>query len=207
MSGFVHRPSGDFAPAGESLSWAPKKVTKQTAPDPPALRCASGPLRCSVLEPARRTHDATLCSSKRRESEVEASFARGLKALRFSAGSEGEIEIPRCERLSGLAVGCSAVPGATLQNRREAQKPRACAKRTSRTDSRRLSERSERSERSEFGPALGFERRRGARRAGFAGAISLLTFLFAQESESAAGTKSRHGPWRQTELVQAERQP
>ena len=47
----------------------------------------------------------------------------------------------------------------------------------------------------EFGAALGFEHRRAPTRrvGGFAGALSLPTFLCAQESRSPAGANSRHG--------------
>jgi len=49
----VGRPSGEFAPAGDLLSWTPKKVGKEAAPAAWPLR---GSLWCSAFLGSRRTH-------------------------------------------------------------------------------------------------------------------------------------------------------
>ena len=110
-----HHPCREFAPAGDLLSCAHKKVGKESAPDPPAPRVARGALRCSVLE-----------------------------APRFSAGSEGGAQIPRCGRPSGLAIGCSAAGCSVtpLWRSREAQDSEARAQHASTSSSAWLSERS-----------------------------------------------------------------
>jgi hypothetical protein len=194
--GFVARPMPGIRPGGRHTSLGAQRSRQENRPEKAALRvpCAARPKR-----PAKNSLRSlrSLWSNSCAESVVEARCARaspGCAARRLLRGSFETANSPiQQPAKAGCWVFGIGYLGAPLLNRREAQKPRARAKRASRTDSRRLSERSERSERSEFGAALGFEHRREARRAGFAGAISLPTFLFAQESRSAAGTKSRLG--------------
>jgi hypothetical protein len=199
------RPSREFAPAGDLLSCADKKVGKETAPEPlrPTLRFGF-PAVLSPEAPAPNSLRSlrSLRSNKRRESVLEACCARGLRVFRSSAGSKGGREIRRCERLAGLAVGCWDVGcfGTPPWRSREAQEPEARAKRASLTDSAQLSDRSERSERREFCAGLGLRASQGTpseARGDGTGATSLPTFLFAQESRSPARANSGHHSRRQ----------
>ena len=99
---------GDFAPAGDLL-FVPPKSRQKAPPDRAALRFATGSPRYSSLEAPRKTRSATLRSNSCAESEVEACCARRLKAFRSSAALKGVRRNTTTDRLSGLAVGCSAV--------------------------------------------------------------------------------------------------
>jgi hypothetical protein len=201
---FMARPVRGIRPRGRPTSLGAQRSRQKSRNDSaaPSLRegvpCASRSLR------PRRTRAATLCSNSRHESVLEASCARASMSCDARRLQRGKAKQPTASNpmQQPAEAGCSVFgigySGAPLLNRREAQKPRARAQLASRTDSRRLFERSERSERSEFGAALGFEHRRGARRAGFAGAPSLPTFLCAQEGRSPARANSGHGPGQTT---------
>jgi hypothetical protein len=132
-AGAVARPSREFAPAGDLL-FVPPKSRQKAPPGRAALRFAAGSLRCSGLEGSRGTRFATLRSDNRAKSVVEACCARALKAFRCSAALKGvrrNTSNARPARLAFWLFGCSGSP---LQNRREAQQPRARAKRASTSD-------------------------------------------------------------------------
>jgi hypothetical protein len=202
---FQARPMPGVRPGGRPTSLGVQRSRQERRPEKAALRvpCAARPTR-----PAQNSLRSlrSLWSNSCAESDVEARCARassGCAARRLLRGSSLTAETANSPMQQPAIAGCVfdiGYLGAPLLNRREAQKPRARAQHASRTDSRRLFERSERSERSEFGAALGFEHRRGPARlrvGGFAGALSLPTFLCAQESRSPAGAKSRHHSRRQ----------
>ena len=187
---------GDFAPAGDLL-FAPPKSRQKAPPDRAALRFAAGSLRCSVLEGPRKTRFATLRSNSCAESVVEACCARALKVLCCSAALKGVRRNTTTERLSGLAVGCFGCSCTPLWRSRALQGAGARARRASSSDFAPLclsvvnavneaSWARPRPPRSAGDPVA-------QRRGDGTGALSLPTFLCAQESRSPAGANSRHG--------------
>ena len=198
--GFVARPVRGFRPRGRVTSLGAQRSNQENRPESAAPRCARGSLRFSVTEaraklPPLRSGQTVARSQSTKRAGARASAPCDARRLQRGEAKQPTANNPTQQPAkAGCLVFGIGVSGTPLLNRREAQKPRARAKLASRTDSRRLFERSERSERSEFGAALGFEHRREpARRVGgFAGATSLPTFLFAQESRSPAGANSRH---------------
>ena len=183
-----------LAPAGDLLSCAHKKVGKETAPTKPPLR---GSLRCSNDE--ARAQLASLRSAQ--------TVARSQKSMRAALAPR------RPPLLGGFEGGASKQPTANsqapkpfapryssspLEHAEERKVLRPRAQHASRTDSAQLFDRSV-AKGVPHGPSRSEYRREPAaqRRAGGSGALSLPTFLCAQESRSPAGAKSRHGPWRQ----------
>ncbi len=176
-----------FRPRGRVTSLDAQRSNQESRPGKtapagfPALLEQRGP---------HPTRCATLRSNSGAESVLDASCARAspfCAARRFLRGS------------SSTANSQTRKPSATrhlhlpLVARRAAEGLEAFAKRTSRTDSVRLSERSV-AKRVAHGASRPEQRRGPAakRRAGGSGALSLPTFLCAQESRSPAGANSRH---------------
>ena len=140
-SGLAPRPSRDFVPAADLLSCANKKVGKEIAPAKPALRAS---LRCSKPRAAPNSLRSlrSLRSDKRRESVLEASFARALgfcASRRFRRGGPQTAQQPTAkpERRSHRGIPLTRFSPA---EERKALRPRA--QHASRTDSVRLSDRS-----------------------------------------------------------------
>ncbi len=191
--GLPPRPSRDFVPAADLLSCARKKVGKESAPVPSPLRCAKGsPAMLGAQGRAELTslRCVQTCGAK---SEPEARCARALGscASRLLQRGTPSSQQPTARPASRLTPAVRYAPFSTAEQRRGL---RACAKRTSRTDFARLSERSV-AKRVPREPARPEQRREpeAQRRAGGSGAASLVTFLGAQESDSPAGAKSPLG--------------
>ena len=194
-----------LAPAGDLLLWTPKEVGKKTAPTkPPTLRV--GALRCSNDE--ARAQLAPLCSAQtvaRSQTLKRAAHAPRRSALLggFEGGVPQTAQQPTAKPPSRSPRGISLPPFSTAEQRKTL---RACAKRTSTSDSVRLSDRSV-AKRVAHGPSRSEQRRepRATRGAVRSGALSLPTFLCAQESRSPAGANSRLGLTRNA--VQPEASP
>ncbi len=188
MSGFVARPSGDFAPAGDLLFAPPKSRQK-------ALPCETAPVGvpCDARSPGPRpTHFATLRSNKGARSQKLMRAALAPRAPVLLGGLEGEApEQPTAKPGGRSQRGISIAPSEPAEERR-ALRPRA--QHASRTDSAQLFDRSV--AKGVLRGASRPEYRRGPeaqRRAGGSGVVSLPTFLSTQESRSPAGANSRLG--------------
>ncbi len=119
------RPSREFAPAGDLLSCAHKKVGKESAPDRTARSKAAGSLRCSGLEAPRGTRFATLRSDNRAKSVEEVRCAHGLKPFRSSAGSEGECKYLGADGFRVWLLAVPALPFKTAEKRRSPGRERS----------------------------------------------------------------------------------
>ena len=137
---------GDFAPAGDLLSWASKKVGKEAAPAAPSLGYEGSP---AMLESRGRPELASLRSAQTSgaSQKLKRASAR-LGILCFSAAQKGSSRHPLTsvvmvavrEREARTARQRRSVP---LWLRREAQRLATRAySRASITDSRRLFEQS-----------------------------------------------------------------
>jgi DNA-binding transcriptional MerR regulator len=133
------RPSRDFAPAADSLSCARRKVCKESAPAEPPACCAAGCPAMPEAQGSRRTHFATLRSNNCAKSVVEARCAR---ALGFCASRRIRRGIPKQPTAKPESRSLRGIPLAPFSPAEERKVLRACAQRTSRTDSVRLFERS-----------------------------------------------------------------
>ena len=189
----VARPSREFASAGDLLSCADKKVGKQTAPVPSPLRCATGSPALLATRGSRRTRFATLRSDNCAKSvhEVRFAHASGCCASRLLQGGAPSNQQPTAKPESRSHRGIWVPPSEPAEERK-ALRPRA--QRASSTDFAQLSERSV--AKRVLCEASRPEYRRepeAKRRAGGSGAVSLVTFLGAQESDSPAGAKSPLG--------------
>jgi hypothetical protein len=195
------RPSREFAPAGDLLSERPES-RQRVAPEPPAPRTARGSLRCAVLEAPRKTPVAAqgpLWSNSCAESELEACWRTRPQGRTLLGGTQrGSEGTAMTSRVTRVAIGCSAVWDSPFETAEKHRRPRRAPWRASTSDSAQLFDQSVaegvlRGPRSSsiagHPPAL--------RVGGFAGAISLPTFLFAQESRSPARANSGHGPMHQ----------
>ena len=190
--GFVARPSGDFAPAGDLL-FAPPKSRQKALPCETARHSR---VPCDARNPGPHpTHFATLRSNKGVRSQLLMRAARAPRASALLGGLEGEApnsqqpQQPTAKLGSRSHRGSSLTPFSAAEQRKSL---RACAQRTSRTDSARLSEQSV-AARVPGGPSSSEQRRapaakRRAVRSG--GALWLLSG--GPESDSPAGAKSRH---------------
>ncbi len=188
--GFVARPSRGFVPAADLL-FAPPKSRQKALPCETARRSR---VPCDSRNPGPHpTHFATLRSNKgvRSQSLRLAALAPRVSAL--LGGLEGEApgtaQQPTAKPSSRSPRGIPLTPFSTAEQRKSL---RACAKRTSRTDSARLFEQSV-AARVPGGPSSSEQRRepaakRRAVRSG--GALWLLSG--GSESDSPAGAKSRH---------------
>ena len=138
----VARPSREFAPAGDLLSCADKKVGKETAPVPSPLRCAAGSPAMLATRGSRRTRFATLRSNSCAKSVHEVRFAHASRCCASRLLQGGAPEQPNSQQPNPKA-GCRRLfihpPSEPAEERRTSS---PFAKRTSRTDSRRLFERS-----------------------------------------------------------------
>jgi hypothetical protein len=141
-SWWVPRPSRDFVPAADLLSWAPKKVGKETAPEKPPTRAAGGCSRCSKTEAPRETPSATLRSDSHAESVNEACCARGLGHLRPRRFQRGAPKQPNSQQPNAHARRSRLFLHSPFEPAEERRSLRPCAKRTSMTDSAQLSDRS-----------------------------------------------------------------
>jgi len=188
--GLAPRPSRDFVPAADSLSWAPKKVSKETAPVPSPLRFAAGSPAMLGRRGPRKTPSATLRSNSCAESvdEVRCAHASPSCASRLLQG--GVPKQPTAKPDSRSQRGIRLPPFEPAEERKVL---RPCAQRTLRTDSAQLFEQSV-AARVLRGASRPEYRREplATRGAGGSGALSLPTFLCAQESRSPAGANSRH---------------
>ena len=177
MSRFVllARPSREFAPAGDLLFVSTKSRQKATPAKPP-LR---GSLRCS--QPRARAELASLrCAQTTARSQLlkRASLAPWVAAL--LGGLEGEAQKqPNSQQPNAPARWCRLFCQSPLEPAEQRKALRACAQRTSTTDSAQLSERSV-AKRVLRGPSRP-EQRRAARRAGRIGGRLFAYFLVAQK--------------------------
>ena len=182
------RPSREFAPAGDRL-WLRRNLRFSGRPES-RQRVAPVP----SPRGSRGTRFATLRSDNRAKSvdEVRCAHAPGSCASRLlQGGVKEQPNSPIAKPGSRSHRGISLPPSEPAEERK-GLRPRA--QHASSTDSAQLSERrvAERVLRGASRP----EYRRGPeaqRRAGGSGAVSLVTFLGAQESDSPAGAKSRLG--------------
>ena len=191
-------PCRDFAPAGDLLSCTDKKVGKETAPVPSPLRFAAGSPAMLATRGSRRTRFATRRSNSCAKSvdEVRFAHASGCCASRLLQGGAPNTEHPTAKPDSRPHRGISIPPSEPAEERK-ALRPRA--QHASSTDFAQLSERSV--AKRVLCEASRPEYRRepeAKRRAGGSGAVSLVTFLGAQEnrrfrrsqSDSPAGAKT-----------------
>ena len=194
------RPSREFAPAGDLLSCADKKVGKETAPAKPPGGAGSPALLGH--RGSRGTHFATLRSDSRAKSVDEARKARAsmpCDARRFRRGVKEQptpqqpIAKPEGRPHRGISR-----PPLSPAEQRKIRSPRAQL--ASRTDSRRL-----------FEQSVAARVRRGASDlvllgnpagAGRSGVVSLPTFLSTQESRSPARANSGHDTGPRPEAAQ-----
>ncbi len=188
-SGLTPRPSREFAPAGDLLSGRPES-RQRVAPAKPPLR---GSLRCS--EPGAAPNSLRYAPLRQRgaKSVLEARFARapGSCASRRFRRGVNEQPTPTAKPESRSHRGIPLPPSKPAEERK-ALGPRA--QRASRTDFARLSERSVAKRVPREASRAEYRREPEAqRRAGGSGAVSLVTFLGAQESDSPAGAKSPLG--------------
>ncbi len=136
--GVLARPSRDFVPAADLLFAPPKSRQK-------ALPCETAPcgVPCDARNPGPHpTHFATLRSNKGVRSQMLKLAALAPRASALLGGLEGEVrEQPAANsQAQQPAGGCiSYAPFSPAEERKDL---RPCAKRTSRTDSARLSEQS-----------------------------------------------------------------
>ena len=185
------RPSREFAPAGDLLSCADKKVGKETAPAPSAL--FEGSPAMLATQGSRGTHFATLRSDSRAKSVIDARCARASGSCASRLLQRGTPKQPTPQQPTARPGSRSRrgipLPPLSTAGKRKARSPRAQL--ASRTDSRRL-----------FEQSVAARVRRGAsglaflgdpEGAGRSGVVSLPTFLSTQESRSPAGANSRHG--------------
>jgi hypothetical protein len=193
-----HRPSREFAPAGDLLFGRPKSRQK-VAPAKPPTRVRAGPLRCSKPGAAPNSLRYAPLRQRGAKSDVEARCARApgsCASRRFRRGVKEQPNSPATKPASRSQRGISFPPSEPAEERKGL---RPCAQRTSSSDVAQLSERSvaKRVPREASRPVY---RRapRATRGAGGSGALSLPTFLCAQESRSPAGAKSLHGTCHQT---------
>jgi len=180
-------------PGGRLTFFAsPKKVSKERRPCSAALPSVGCPAMLATWAP-RPTHYATLRSNKGREASSRGSLrSRSQAAVLLGGCTRG----PKPGRLAAHrlneAAPLEAMPKASrvvfpLCSRREAQEPEARAQRASKTCFAPFV-RAQRSEASWVRPrASSIAGHPTAGRAAKPGAVSLLTFLGAQESESPAG--------------------
>ena len=204
MSGFVARPSGDFAPAGDLLFAPPKSRQK-------ALPCETAPVGvpCDARSPGPRpTHFATLRSNKGARSQKLMRAALAPRAPALLGGLEGEApNSHNSQTRNRAATGLfNHTPFEAAEERRTSS---PFAQRTSRTDSRRLFEQSvaARVRRGASGLSTAGNPKRSEGRGGQGGALCLLSggpenrrFRRSQsespagaKTEGFGGAKSRHG--------------
>lgn len=197
----VARPSRDFVPAADLLSCARKKVGKESAPVPSPLRCAKG--SPAMLEAQGRAELTSLRSvqTSGAKSVLEARCARALGSCASRLLQRGTPKQPQQPSAKPKSPSPQRIGLAPLSTAEQHKDLRACAKRTSSTDSVRLSDRSV-AEGVPHGPSRPEQHRAPAAvlRAVRSGVVSLPTFLSTQESRSPAGANSRHGRRHQTNL-------
>ncbi len=207
------RPSRDFAPAGDLLFAPPKSRQKalpcETAPvGVPCVPCrlhaawrSSGVAQHAgaVLGPAslhrnpgpNPTHFATLRSNKGVRSQSLRLAALAPRASALLGGLEGEVPKQPTAKPENRAVDVFLYAPFSLAEERKGLRP--CAKRTSRTDSARLSEQSVAARVPGGASRLEYRRAPEAqRRAGRSGG-ALWLLSGGPESDSPAGANSRHG--------------
>jgi len=184
---FAARTSRGFVPAADLLFAPPKSRQK-------ALPCKTAPAGSpAILEAqgSRRTHFATLRSDNCAKSVLEVRFAHALGFCTSRRFRRGGPEQPNttAKPESRSHRGIPLTPFSTAEQRKSL---RACAKRTSRTDSARLSEQSV-AARVPGGPSSSEQRRApvAKRRAVRSGGAFCLLFG-GSKSRSPAGAKSRH---------------
>jgi len=171
---------------------SPRKVSKRRRPCFAALPAVGFPAMLAAWAP-RPTRCATLRSDKGRESSSRGSLRSRSQAAALLGGctrgpKPGRLAAHRLDErtLRGAPEGdaqraVSSSPCAAAEKRRSPGRERSELQRLT---SRRLFERSV-AKRVRRGP--GFRASQGTRRAAEPGAVSLLTFLGVQESESPAG--------------------
>ena len=138
------RPSREFAPAGDLLSCIDKKVGKETTPaKPPTLRV--GPLRCSKPGAAPNSLRSlrSLRSDKGARSQMLMRASRAPRASALLGGLEGEpLEQPNSQEPRPKSLRSWLFLHPPSEPAEQRKDLRACAKRTSLTDSAQLFERS-----------------------------------------------------------------
>jgi hypothetical protein len=187
-------PCREFAPAGDLLFERPKsrqKVAPRSA-RPLGLPCAAQALRARAkLASLRCAQTVARSQSLKRAAHAPSSPSAARRAQGGTAGTA------TTEGMWRLAVGCFGCFGLPLQNRREAQQPRARAQRASTSDFAPLclSVVSKANEASWARPWVASiaGHPEAQRRGGFAGA-ALCLLSGGPESRSPAGAKPRHGP-------------
>jgi hypothetical protein len=138
------RPSREFAPAGDLLSCADKKVGKETGPVPSPLRCATGSPAMLGARGPRRTPFATLRSDSCAESVDEARCARasGSCASRLLQRGAPEQPTARNQQPSPQAGWRRLFIHPPFEPAEERRTLRPRAQLASRTDSAQLFDRS-----------------------------------------------------------------
>jgi hypothetical protein len=133
-------PSRDFVPAADSLSWAPKKASKETAPVPSPLRCAAGSPAMLELRGLRRTPFATLRSNSCAKSVHEVRFAHASEFCASRLLQRGAPEQPNSQTRKRAVTGLFNHPPFSAAEERSGLQPRA--QHASSSDSARLFDRS-----------------------------------------------------------------
>jgi hypothetical protein len=134
--GLMARLSRDFVPAADSLSWTPKKVSKEAAPAKPPLR---GALRCSNPGAAPNSLRYAPFRQRGAKSVVDARFARApgsCASRRFRRGGPQTAH----SQVRKPFGGCIRYAPFSPAEERKVLRPRA--QHASRTDSARLFEQS-----------------------------------------------------------------
>ena len=185
----------EFAPAGDLLSCAHKKVGKEGAPVPSPLAARGVPCasRGPGPRPTRFVHYVHCTQTRGAKSVDEARCARApapCDARLLQRGVREQPEQPTAKPDNLAVVAFRLTPFSDAEQHRAL---RACAQRTSTTDSAQLFERSV-AERVLRGPSRTEQRREPAaqRRAARSGGAFCLLFG-GPKSRSPAGAKSPHG--------------
>ncbi len=176
QSGSMPRPSREFAPAGDLLFGRPKSRQK-VAPVPSPLRCAPGfPALLGVRGRAQLASFAALTTLRQRgaKSEVEACCARAPNPCDARLLQRGVKEQPNSQQPNAESLRSRLFLLSPLEPAEQRKDLRACAQRTSTSDSAQLFDRSV-AEGVLRGPSRP-EQRREARRAGRVGGRLLPTF-------------------------------
>ncbi len=195
--GLMPMPSRDFVPAADSLFAPPKSKQK-------ALPCETGPAGCPAMleaQGSRRTHFATLRSDNRAKSAVEARFARALgfcASRRFRRGGSQAANSRKPSPEFGWRMYFCMPPFSPAEQRKAL---RACAQRTSRTDSARLFDRSV-AKGVPRGPSR-TEQRRAPRRGGAVRGELFAYFLAAQKVSRPPGRNPGMGLTTNTTATEA----
>ena len=206
---FLARPMPGVRPGGRPTFWATRKWAKSRPRTARPSLARGVPCGAQNLRPRAKLPSLRFGLTVARSQSLKRACARGLKFLALLGGTQrGSEGTARTSGLMRLALGFRLL-AVRLLGVSSSKPPSITGHRGARLGALQALTRdacSSRAKRSEFVAASMTEKHRvpsRLRMGGFAGAVSLLTFLGAQESESPAGANSRHGP-RQSTSADAE---